>query len=539
MKTKCWLIFGLSTLAAISVRAQNDAPPRPILQVVSIDPATNDVSMKWEHHLNPSYLLDYYTPQILEYPRIQAIAANCQIGTIIPYPSTNIIIPNATTASCIRPPGETLGAILNTAPQGFALTATSTVPASNASEPSDYHFPSCLIASVDPCRAQAVLKWTKYKITNANLEIPPSSLLPYNDSIEYEVWGYEGNPPFNQASAVKLSDRIKDTTFVSATLTKNRENFFFIKVFLPQGNYLPSEEISYSNRASAMYTGPAVPTYINTPKIEAKEDAVELSFDIDPVSELLTYHIERTTDVSQGFSVIYEFTDRTQNSYIDYDITPSQQYFYRISAIRCDSYVKHSDVISTIILSSRFQPNNTNLGWLAASKPGSTYSIVRIIPDNTVITSGLSNTNYTDNILPLIRQGYDKFYYQIVGTAPNGDVSISMPNYIIVEPPVYMPNALDPTQTYTNTSSGAQRNRFAPIVDMNTTAYGYMLTVFNRWGTVIYETKKAIGTPLTADHYWDGTYKNKLVEPGLYLYAITVYFPSSQVSLKGDISVFY
>ena len=539
MKTIHWLLLTLSLLATTgSVLAQVPAPPPPFMRVVSIDPATNDVSMKWDHPqtLDP---LDFYTPYILEYPRVQTFPVNCDLGPAIPFPSITTTIPGTSTASCILPPGTTLHDILNVAPQGFGVKVKSTI-SPDYSPLSDYHFPSRLSVIIDSCSAQANLSWTKYTATDHKLDIPDASPhLNFNNSIEYEVWGYEGNPPFNQATATLLRGKSKDTTFTSTILDKNKNYFFFIKAYLPQGSYLPNDEISYSNRISAEYKGLAVPTYIDLSRVEARDGSVELTFQIDPVSELTTYRIERTTDITQGFSIIYEFPDRTRTSYTDNDVTSDEQYFYRISAIRCDRIVQQSDISNTILLSSQFQPNDGHLDWLPFIRPGSTYSITRVVPDNVTTATGIAGTNHIDNILPNIQQGYDKFCYRVTGVDANGHETISMPSCFIVEPPVHMPDAIDPTQTLVNATSGGQRNRFGPVVDMNSTSYGYKLTVFNRWGAIVYENKKEIGVAPIASNYWDGTYKNKLVEPGLYLYTITVYFPNSQVSLKGDVSVFY
>ncbi|MDR0659210.1 MAG: gliding motility-associated C-terminal domain-containing protein [Prevotellaceae bacterium] len=531
MKVRHWFTIALSLLLVdTNVFAQANQPPAPKLLVVSIDPATNNVTMKWEHNISVSFPIDYYTPRKLEYPRTQILPISYPIGSTVAYPNSNTTIPSSA------------GTLVNVAQQAFCLTATSTVPNTNPSALTDYHHPVFLTGASDPCSAQGVLKWYRYKATDANLNEEDSYHKPFNASIEYEVWGYQGNHPFNQTLAVKLRDKSTDTTFNTETLITNQNYFFFIKTFLPQGYYLPNGgEISYSNVINAMYTGLAVPTFINFPKVEVKEDAVELNFQIDPSSQLTTYTIERTTDLAQGFSVIYQFTDKTLTSYTDNDVNQNQPYYYRVSASQCNAYVKLSKVVSTILVNSEYDKANSDalLEWSASFDPGSTYAITRVVPDNTLIVTGLSATSYADNIHTLVRQGYDRFCYQITATAPNGDISISNQSCFIVDNDVHMPDAIDPTNIMVNSTSGAQRNLFGPIVDMVDNMYGYELTIFNRWGVKLFEVTKKIGESLSPNHFWNSEYKGKLVEPGLYLYTIHVQFTNSKKSLKGNVFVYY
>ena len=502
------------------------APYAPSPKVVSINPATNDVIMKWHIMPSPTATISYLVTRKLENPRIQPLPTSHPIGTNVPFPDSTVIIPYSA------------GTDVDKDQQAFCLTANTS--AVLASKLSDYHFTIFLTTDIDTCSAQTVLKWTKYRATDSELKEENSYHKLFNSSIEYEVWGYPGNPPFNQASAVKLSEKSQDTIFRSKTLEKGKNYYFFVKAYLPEGNYLQyGPEISYSNRDSAIYQRLAIPMFINITQVEAKDNSIELKFAIDPKSELQEYCIERTTDPSQAFEVIHNFSSKTTTTYTDSDVDTNQRYYYRVSAIRCNALIKHSNIAASILLSSEFQPYDTQLQWSPSVSPGSTYSITRTIPDNTLVASNISDINYTDNVLHLIQQGYDRFCYQVAENAAGGYTSTSKPSCFVVESSVYMPDAIDPTNVIVNATTGMQRNRFGPVIDMSDTMYGYELTIFNRWGKKVFETTKKIGEPLSANHLWDGHYKNKLVEPGLYLYTITVYFTNSSTSQKGNVSVFY
>lgn len=529
MKYKYWLLLLATLISCSSLFAQVGQPYPPKIKSVSVDPATNDVTIRWTHNVDINYPVDYYIPRKLEYPRVQPTPTSYPIGPTVPYPDSIVVIPAAA------------GTLVDVARQAFCVTAISTVPGTNESSIDDYHYPSFLTTKIDTCSAEAVLRWTRYKAVNENLEETSVYHAPFNQSIEYEVWGYQGNPPFNQALAQKISDRIKDTTFNSPTLVKDKNYFFFVKVILPKGFYLPyGEEISYSNRISAVYRGVAVPMFIDIPLLEAKSNSIELNFQIDPTSELFSYSIERTQDLSHGFSELHKFSDKTLTLYVDNDVKTNERYYYRISATRCSTFVKRSDITNSIVLTSKGEQCCADLSWLSYAKPGSTYSVTRVVPDNNIVINNLTDSTYSDNITSLVQLGYDKFCYQITGIAPNGDLSVSAPSCFTVQPTVYMPNAIDPTSTVVNATTGIQRNQFGPIIDMNPTMYGFELTIFNRWGVKVFESTKKIGSILSiSDHLWDGKHKGKNVEPGVYLYTINVYFPNSKTSLKGDISVFY
>ncbi len=502
------------------------APYSPAIKVVSINPATNDIEIKWHIIHSPSATIKYFVTRKLENPRIQPTPTSHQIGNTIPFPDSSVVIPYSK------------GTNVGIDQQAFCMTAND--PDSLASALSGYHFTMFLTSDIDTCSARTVLKWTKYRVTDANLKEESSYHKLFNSSIEYEVWGYPGNTPFNQSLAVKLSERTKDTIFHSETMDKNKNYFFFIKAFLPEGNFLPyGPEVSFSNRDSAIYQRLAIPKYINLTQVEAKDNSIELKFIIDPISELKEYCVERTTDLSQGFTIIHNFSNKTTTSYTDSNINTDQRYYYRVSAIRCSSPIKQSNVAANILLSSEFRSYEAHLQWSSPLNPGSTYSITRTIPDNAAVASGITKTSYADNIQNVIQQGYDRFCYQVTESASTGYTSISKPSCFIVESSFYMPDAVDPTNLTINTATGMQRNRFGPIVDMDGTMYGYELTVFNRWGKKVFETTKKIGEPLSATYQWDGSYKGKLVEPGLYLYTITVHFTNSSTSQKGNVSVFY
>jgi gliding motility-associated-like protein len=82
---------------------------------------------------------------------------------------------------------------------------------------------------------------------------------------------------------------------------------------------------------------------------------------------------------------------------------------------------------------------------------------------------------------------------------------------IIINPcslSVYVPNAFTP-------NVDAYNQVFMPSIYDIDNVVNYNMTIFNRWGEIIFETNE-IGI------YWDGRFNNIDVQQGVYVYIITV-----------------
>ncbi|HEY9115973.1 MAG TPA: gliding motility-associated C-terminal domain-containing protein, partial [Bacteroidales bacterium] len=72
--------------------------------------------------------------------------------------------------------------------------------------------------------------------------------------------------------------------------------------------------------------------------------------------------------------------------------------------------------------------------------------------------------------------------------------------------PFFLPNAFSPDGDGLN-------DEFKPVEKYDFVKT-YQLSIFNRWGQLIFETSNI-------SHGWDGTYQGKSVEQGSYVYKIT------------------
>lgn len=95
---------------------------------------------------------------------------------------------------------------------------------------------------------------------------------------------------------------------------------------------------------------------------------------------------------------------------------------------------------------------------------------------------------------------------------------------------VYIPNAFRPNNTINI------NDHFVPSIGRGVDIINYM-RVFDRWGNLMYEQNDFKPTDTFTDG-WDGRYKNKYVNPGVYVYVIEVKFLDGRVLLyRGDVTV--
>ena len=506
------------------VYAQPPALPAPTMLSVSVDPTNNDLTINWKDTIPTGVGLSHHQIYKLNYPILTTPPLSTPVGPIAPWPVVSITLPLAT------------GTMVNFDSQGFGITATNIPPpAYSPSKFQEYHFTMHLTSSIDTCTMRTTLRWRRYKTTNDMLKEQLAIQQEFNSKIDYEVWGYQAATtasPFNVTFAVPVSGRMKDTIFVAPTQNAGDKYFYFIKAYLPNG------EISTSNRNDVIITGNAVPTFIDMQRIEANDGTTDLIFYISPLSDLTDYTIERTSNLSSGFTEIHQFNNKLITTFTDPDVNTAIPQYYRVTARKCGQIVKISDTINTIVAKCDPGKTSVQVDWSSYIKPG-TYSVIRTVPDNITTATGITGLGYNDNVIPLIQLAHDQFCYRVQGITSMGITSVSTQCCSVVTPNVNMPDAIDPTQTTTNPTTGRQRNQFGPIIDMMDAGYGYKLTILNRWGVKVFETTKDVGMPLTNDHLWDGTFNGKIVEPGVYLYTLSVSFGSSQITEKGSVTIVY
>jgi len=145
----------------------------------------------------------------------------------------------------------------------------------------------------------------------------------------------------------------------------------------------------------------------------------------------------------------------------------------------------------------------------------STYRIYREIDDNGIEemiaeVNAASNRFYEDDVSQMLfTEG--KFCYRIEGVeapgSPSGTDHTAYSNEVCVnqDPVIWIPNSI---------LVGGHNNTFRPTISF-ANFETYRMVIFSRWGDIIYDTVD-INAP------WDGSFKDKTVQEGTYVYFITI-----------------
>jgi hypothetical protein len=510
-------------IVGMTIAESQCLPPPPIIESVTVVPNTNgNITIRW--HDNPDNNCTTTGYEIYKYNYL-----------------TNqfdfLVLVAAGTTSYTE-----INAGANTRPQIYRMT---TKAGAAGNEHSENHHSVFLnpVLQYGPCTMTATVLWRPYKTSYRDgFEIRQIDK-KFNDSIKYQIVGYiaPSGSPFNPMSAVALSEITADTT-IDFKMIVNQNYLFCVKTFLPNG------DISYSNVREGIIAGSdihAAPLHIKLDSLVSFDTHNHLHFEIESSTQMTKFQVERCTTLDSAFNVIHTFSDKNTTTYDDNTCDVNKKYFYRITALNnipyCDGIpATISDTLNSIIASVKYTKPNILVSWDDFIQD-SVYYLHR----NGLFWVMLHVTQYTDIDVQsdFLSNIYD-FCYKIVAVDRiTNYTSISREYCRSLEKPVTMPNAIDPTSTFTNNiETHRQRNQFAPIVGGDEKDYEYHMIIFNRWNSVIFETTKPMDVPLSKEHFWYGASANGNVLPEeTYLYYVKITFKNSNqvFEQKGTVNLIY
>ena len=216
--------------------------------------------------------------------------------------------------------------------------------------------------------------------------------------------------------------------------------------------------------------------------------------------------------------------------FTDYDVdTDEFSYRYRIAVYNeCEQLVSQSQEAETMLLQG-FRNDGVgmqrhNLSW--SHYDGFPFGVDRyevLVKTTTdpsnygqpLETMDANRSNFNRNVSDMTGDP-GLFCYQIIAVEvdPEGDLEAASSNWLclVEKPVVWLPNAFTPNGDDLNDwypwTADAPNVGF--IGDAPEGSSNFRLSIFNRWGNVVYETE-SIGTP------WDGKENGKLVPNGVYM----------------------
>lgn len=278
---------------------------------------------------------------------------------------------------------------------------------------------------------------------------------------------------------------------------------------------------SSSNRVC--FTFPDIPVVQNThiKSISVRsQTSMEIKWYTEQSDVSVNAELYRGTD-SQNLQFIRNISfSNGDNFTIDNINTDLNSYFYSI--VVKDSCLKNHDTsqISQSVFLLK-NDNTTSIEW-------ESYIFDQSVNTGDLVYSQGSTWNLKSTLAPSANSSFiisldTATCYRVISVSSRGDSSIS--NIVCVEDElrVYIPNALKFTGNGNNSVFGL----YGTGIDWNETTVG----VFTRWGEKIYELNENQKT-------WDGTYKQKKVQSGIYMYAgMVVGLKNEKQFVKGTVLI--
>jgi gliding motility-associated-like protein len=478
-------------------------PEKPHLIRVTVDPETGHDLIYWQP--SPSANVDYYLIGRVVRPNPQDPYSLIEAGTA-PASATSAEITNTSSGS---------------QSVGYSVYAVDQVTDS-LTYLSLYDDPDSTIflrAVFDSCQSSIILTWNDYNTWRGHIQ-------------RYTVYQRIGSGLYNALATTAEGVN----TWTLHPVEENTAYSLFIEVTAnPEGSLLQST----SNRVDLYTDMSVVPDTIYADYATLGENnSIELSFSIDPYSELQNYKLLRIAAADGTYDTIAEFTTTSKTiRYSDEISFTSGVYYYRMTAFNnCGREAASSNLACNILLGGQNELLQVALHWNEyVNWTGGVdhYSVYR--------TTGNGGTPAEE-----INAGRDNFFnddfsgridfsdpqstrvcYQVAAyeaAAPGKIQNISRSNYfcITLDPDVRMPNAFIP-----NSQDGIN-DTFGPLFSF--VPERYKLTIYNRAGLKIWEGSEP----------WDGNVNGKPVPEEVYLYHLKLFnYDRSARVLTGQVTVVY
>jgi hypothetical protein len=498
-------------------------PSVPDFRSLSVDPATNQVILKWR------------TPKASENVRLHEISRK-------PYTSDNYFFINSATTVPMPDTtySETVTDDLKVQQQGYRILSRNDT---DPSQITDMHVTMRFSGEYNLCTNSINLRWTEYLRLAINesgqIDVNNQAAKTFNDAIAYEVWGHQGNS-FNMALSEKLVDKSRQNVNVSLeNLTTNTTYFLYVKAILPNGDTATSHKLDIDT------DGKHFPSVINIDTVSTEMGMINLHINLDKTTDIDTFAIYRSDNripldwFYSAKAVPTKFTDRTASI--------GQVYKYNIVGFLCGKQMVKSDTVSNILLYATPLSLNTEIRWTEFLNESNTpvYTLHRTSPSELTVDPGNSLYFLDQSTHEYVCQGPKKFCY-VMTAKTEKSYSRSEESCASLNSMITMPEAIDPMLNISvakncncNTDCINYRHLFGPVMDLNNDAYKLEMEIFDKSGVRLFSSRKNFNDILQKTyHYWDGKYNGKYVKPGVYIYYAKVEFlDSPPIAMRGSVTV--
>ncbi len=295
---------------------------------------------------------------------------------------------------------------------------------------------------------------------------------------------------------------------------------------------------SNSNTVCASLTSTNGPDYIYITNASVISDnEISISWNMDMDNNITTLNLTRGSQDSNSLALITRINETPSASMTFLDMQNEADkfsYYYRIQhADECDRK-RNSSFARTMLLRARDQFNQTNgLSWTP-------FEISYGTVENYIVYRSEDGGNSYSPVLTIEDPNSTTFQDDVTGNAAGSfcyyieaNYTINLPdgtqeslksnsNQACIQPVarIFLPNAFTPT--------AAGNNVFKPKI-VNNNYQSYNMTIVNRWGDTVFQTD-------SPDDGWDGIFKSKVAQQGVYAYYINMVTESGfTIERKGTV----
>ena len=367
--------------------------------------------------------------------------------------------------------------------------------------------------SLDTCNKKIVIKWNSY----------PSQPIKVND---YSILISVNGSAFTEGGKVNATE----SSYTYTDFISNATYCFIVRANLEGGL------ISTSNKACLSTRMQRPPQWINADQATVNDNSsISLSCTVDPQSEIKSFGLDRKKDTEVDFTrlaVIQSVSGKV--TYADQAVLPGQRYIYRLGAINnCGNPVVLSDVSVNMVLVLSAEGGAITLTWNRYREwegnvdhykvyinTGNGFKEKAILqPDDTTFTF-----DYSDIMYEISSDSYCFRVEAFEGPNPHGAAGQSRSNQVCGETQeiITVPNAFTPDNDMIN-------DKFRPVLSFTPSEYRLIIT--DRKNNNLFETTSHMAE-------WDGTRSGSPLPPDVYLWFLKVKTPSGKyLSRSGTVTI--
>jgi gliding motility-associated-like protein len=358
-------------------------------------------------------------------------------------------------------------------------------------------------ADIDTCNKTILVSWNSY---------PPEPRAVSGYSVMMSVNG-------NNYTEASLTGAEVNSYLIDNFQTAS-EYCFYIRADLEGGTF------STSNKACVMTNMQRPPSWINADYATVNTGkGIDLSFTIDPLSEIRDFVLERETGTGENFKTIAQLQSVNgqvlyTDSHADIDVVN----YYRLSAINnCLLPVTVSNISSNIVLALEKKGNDIYLSWNSYRQWLGAVSDYRLYVDagngfQEKAVIGVNDTVYKldykgimydvsgNEICMYLTASENSNPYGIIGQS-NSSAACTDPIEIITVPNIFTPN------------NDLKNDLFKPVLSF--TPASYHLIISDQHGSVLFETRDSNAS-------WDGSKNGDPQPEGVCLWFLKVTTPSGK-----------